>query len=123
MDDARGLREDGFGVYRRHAEERDYPHPEYRAGAADEYRAGRADDVAGSDLRGDGGCERLERAHAAVVLLAEELDLAERLAHGRAKIAHLHEAGLYREEKSRGDEHDDENVVREIAVDGLNDLE
>ena len=57
------------------------------------------------------------------MLLAEELDLAERLAQGRAEIAHLHEAGLYREEKSRGDEHDDENVVREIAVDGLNDLE
>ena len=87
MDDTRGLREDGFGVYRRHAEKRDYPHPEYRAGAADEDRAGRADDVAGSDLRGDGGGERLERAHAAVVLLAEELDLAERLAHGRAEIA------------------------------------
>ena len=123
MDDTRGLREDGFGVYRRHAEERDYPHPEYRAGAADEDRAGCADNVAGSDLRGDGGGERLERAHAAVMLLAEELDLAERLAHGRAEIAHLHEAGLYREEKSRGDEHDDEDVVREIAVDGLNDLE
>ena len=38
-----------LGIDRRHAEERDDPHPEDCAGAADEDRAAGADDVAGAD--------------------------------------------------------------------------
>ena len=49
-----------FTVDGGHSEKRDYPHPENCAGTADENGTAGSDDVAGTDLSGDGGGERLE---------------------------------------------------------------
>ena len=83
----------GLGINGGHAEEGDDPHPEDGAGAAGEDGAGGADDVAGAHLGGDGGGQRLKGAHAAVVLLAVEGQVAEHLAHALAEAADLDEAG------------------------------
>lgn len=49
-----------LGVDRRHAEECDDPHPEYRTGAADEDRAAGTDDISRTYLSGDRRCESLK---------------------------------------------------------------
>ena len=49
-----------LGVNRRHAEECDDPHPEYRTGAADEDRAAGTDDISRTYLSGDRRCESLK---------------------------------------------------------------
>ena len=106
-----GQRERRLGVNGRHAEKGDDPHPENRAGAAGQNRAGRADDVAGADLRGNSGGERLKGAHAARVLLAAERKIAEHAAHTLAEAAHLHKARADRVPQPDGDEKKDENIV------------
>ncbi len=60
------LREHRLGEDGGHAEEGGNPHPENRARAAHGNRCRGSRDVAGSDLRGDRGSERLERGHAAL---------------------------------------------------------
>ena len=61
------LRQYGFAVNGGHAEKGRNPHPENRAGAAGSECGCAAGNVAGADLRGDGGSERLKRAHALMV--------------------------------------------------------
>jgi len=117
------LRQHGFRVYRRHAEEGYYPHPEYRAGATGEYRAGGAHDVARADLGGDSRGEGLEGAHAALMLFAVELEVAEYLLHALAEAAHLHEVGLYGVPEAYADKKYHQNIVRKIAVHCLNKMQ
>ena len=103
VDAAGFLGEHGLGIVGGHAQERDGPHPEDGAGSADQDGAAGADDVAGSDLRGDGGCERLERAHAALMLAAVEREIAEDALQAFAEAAYLHEARFDGEEKTGAD--------------------
>ncbi len=111
-----GQRERRLGINGGHAEKGDDPHPEDGAGAAGQYSAGRADDVAGADLRGDGGGERLKGAHAAFMLLAAEREIAEHAAHPLAEAAHLHKARADRVPEPDGDEKKDENIVGKVCV-------
>ena len=117
FDDAGLLGERRFRVDRGHAEKGDDPHPEDGAGAAGQDRAGRADDVARTDLSGDGGGERLERAHAAVMLLAAQRQVAEHAVPALLEAADLNEAGLDGVPQADADEEKYENVVAEIGVD------
>ena len=123
LDDARLLRERRFRVDRGHAEKRDDPHPEHRARAAGEDRARDADDDAGADLGGDGSGERLKRAHSAAALLAVEGDVAEHAVPALLKAADLHAARFDRVPDADAEQQDDQNVVAEVFVDGLNDRE
>ena len=111
LDHACLLREHRLGIDRRHAEERDDPHPEDCAGAADEDRAAGADDVAGADLRRDGRRQRLERTHAGFVLLAVEAELTEEAPPALAEAAHLHELRADGEIQTRAEEQDDQHIV------------
>ena len=52
-----------------------------------------------------------------------EIDVAEYPAHTLAKAAHLHKAGTDGEIKARAHQQDDEDIIREIAVDLLYDVE
>ena len=52
-----------------------------------------------------------------------EIDVAENPAHSFAKAAHLHKTGADGKIKARAHQQDDENVIREIAVDFLYDVE
>ena len=122
VDLARLLREDGLGVVGRHTEERDEPHPEDGARAADQDGAAGTHDVARADLRRDGGGERLKRADAALLLAAEEVELTEDAAHALSEEANLHELGADGEHQAHGNEQDDEHVVRQIGVDGYDDV-
>ena len=108
---------------RGHAEKRDDPHPEHRARAAGEDRARDADDDAGADLGGDGSGERLKRAHSAAALLAVEGDVAEHAVPALLKAADLHAARFDRVPDADAEQQDDQNVVAEVFVDGLNDRE
>ena len=123
LDDARLLRERRFRVDRGHAEKRDDPHPEHRARAAGEDRARDADDDAGADLGGDGSGERLKRAHSVAALLAVEGDVAEHAVPALLKAANLHAARFDRVPDADAEQQDDQNVVAEVFVDGLNDRE
>ena len=107
-----GLRVDGG-----HAEEGDDPHPEDGAGAAGEDGAGSAHDVAGTHLGGDGGSQRLERAHTAVVLLAVQGQIAEDLFHAFAEAADLDEAGLNGVPEANGHQQEHQDVVGQVRVD------
>ena len=117
FDDAGLLGERRFRVDRGHAEEGDDPHPEDGAGAAGQDRAGRADDVARTDLSGDGGGERLERAHAAVMLLAAQRQVAEHAVPALFEAAQLHEAGLDGVPQAHAEQQEHENVVAQVGVD------
>ena len=117
FDDAGLLGERRFRVDRGHAEEGDDPHPEDGAGAAGQDRAGRADDVARADLSGDGGGERLERAHAAVMLLAAKRQVAEHTVPALFEAADLHEAGLDGVPKAHAEQQEHKDVVAEVFVD------
>ena len=119
---ARFLRERGFRVDGRHAEEGDDPHPEDGAGAAGEDRAGGAHDVAGAHLRGNGGGQRLEGAHAALLLSAAETEAAEHAVPALLEVTDLHKAGLDGVPQTNGDEQRDQNVVGQVAVDLLHSL-
>ena len=105
------LRQHGFRVNGRHAEECDDPHPEDRAGAADQNRAARADDVARANLRGDGGGQRLKGAETALLLSAVHVQIAEYLAHAFAEAANLHKARPDGEIQSGADQQNDQNVI------------
>ena len=111
LDHAGLLREHCLGIDRRHAEECDEPHPEDRAGAADEDRAAGADDVAGADLRRDRRRQRLERAHAGLVLFTVETELAEEAPPALAEAAHLHDLRADGEIQARTNEQDDQHIV------------
>ena len=117
FDDAGLLGERRFRVDRGHAEEGDDPHPEDGAGAAGQDRAGRADDVARTDLSGDGGGERLEGAHAAVMLLAAQRQVAEHAVPALFEAAQLYEAGLDGVPKAHAEQQEHENVVAQVGVD------
>ena len=117
------LRQHRFRIDGSHAEESDDPHPEDGAGPADEDSATGADDITGTYLRGNGRGQRLEGGKAALLLSAMEIDVAEYPAHPLAKAAHLHKAGTDGEIKARAHQQDDEDIIREIAVDFLYDVE
>ena len=117
------LRQHRFRIDGSHAEESDDPHPEDGAGAADENCAAGADDITGTYLRGNGRGQRLEGRKAAVLPSAMEIDAAEHPPHTLAKAAHLHKAGTDGEIKARAHQQDDEDIIREIAVDFLYDVE
>ena len=121
--DAGFLRNNGLCVDGRHAEEGDDPHPEDCTGTANEDRTARADDVAGTDLRRDCRGQCLERTHAAIAGAALEGEVAEHFSPAFAKAAHLHKVGLDGVEQSDADEQNDENVIREVCVDGLHDFQ
>ena len=57
------LRKCGLGKDRCHAKKSADPHPKDSAGAAGNHSCGRACDIAGTDLRSDGGRQRLKRTH------------------------------------------------------------
>ena len=82
-----------------------------RAGAADEDRAAGADDVAGADLRRDRRRQRLERAHAGLVLFTVETELAEEAPPALTEAAHLHELRADGEIQTRTNEQDDQHIV------------
>ena len=105
------LSQDGLGVVGGHAQDGDEPHPEDGARAAHEDGTAGTHDVAGAHLGGNGGGKRLEGAHAALMLLAVEGEIAEHAAHTLAEAAELHTAGADGEEKARADEQHDEHVI------------
>ena len=111
FDDAGLLGERSFHADRDQPEEGDDQHAEDGAGAAGQDRAGRADDVARADLSGDGGGERLERAHAGLVLFTVETELAEEAPPALAEAAHLHKLRADREIQTRTNEQDDQHIV------------
>ena len=116
-DDAGLLRQRRLRIDGRHAEEGNDPHPEDSAGAAGEDGAGGAHDIAGAHLRGDGGGQRLEGGHAALLGAAAEVHLAEELLHTLAEAAHLHEPGLDGVPQANAHQQEDEDVVAEVLVD------
>ena len=117
------LRQHRLGIDGRHAEEGNDPHPENRTGTADEDRTAGAHDITGAYLRGNSRGQCLEGGKAAMLLSAMEIDVAEYPAHTLAKAAHLHKAGTDGEIKTRAHQQDDEDIIREIAVDFLYDVE
>lgn len=74
-----------------------------------------------ANLGGDCGCNSLERAHAALVLFAVQAESAEQSLQPFAKAANLHEAGTNGKEQTCTDKQDDQYVIRQIRVDGLDD--
>ena len=110
------LSQNGLGIDGSHAEECDYPHPEDCARAADKDSAASTNNVAGTDLSGNSGGQRLERAHAAFMLIAFKADVSEHLAPCLAEAADLDESGLYREPEAAADEQENEHVVGQISV-------
>ena len=117
------LGQHGLSIDGSHAEEGDDPHPEDGARAADQDRAACADDVAGAYLRCDGRCQRLEGAQAALLLFAEQGEVAEHAAHAFAEAADLHELCADREIQAASHQQDDEDVIGEVEVDGLHEFE
>ena len=109
-----------IGEIGHHPEKGRNPHPEHRAGAAGEDRAGNADDDARADLRGDGGGERLERAHTAAALLAVEGDVAEDAVPALLEAADLHEFCLNGVPDADAEQQKDQNIVAQVFIDGLN---
>ena len=57
------------------------------------------------------------------MLLAVERERAKHLAHALSKVADLHEAGLDGVEQAHCDQQKDQDVVRQIRIDGLYDFE
>ncbi len=87
-----GLGQHRLAVDGGHAEEGRQPHPEDGAGAAGDHGGGAAGDVACAHLGGDGGCHRLEGAHALGLagLLAVEVHAAEQPPEPLSELPHLH---------------------------------
>lgn len=123
IDDTHLLREHGFSVVRGHTEECNEPHPEDRTRTTDQDRAARTDDVAGADLCRNSGGERLEGAHAALLLFAEERKAAKNALPAFSEAANLHEARSDGEVEACADEQDDQHVIREIRIDGNDDVQ
>ena len=117
FDDAGLLGERRFRVDRGHAEEGDQPHPEDGAGAAGEDGTGSADDVARADLSGNGGGERLEGAHTAVMLLAAQRQVAEHAVPALLEAADLDEAGLDGVPETNAEQQEHKDVVAQIFID------
>ena len=117
FNDAGLLGEGRFCVNRGHAEEGDQPHPEDGAGAAGEDGAGSADDVTRTDLSGDGGGERLEGAHTALVLLTVERQVAKHTVPALFEAADLDEAGLDGVPKTNAEQQEHKDVVAQILID------
>ena len=107
----------GFSIDGGHAEEGDDPHPEDGAGAAGQNSAGGAYDVAGAYLGGNGGGQCLKGAHAAVMLLAVEGQIAEHSAHTLTEAADLNKAGLDAVPQADSHQQKDQNVVGQVRVD------
>ncbi len=116
------LSQNGFCVDGCHAEESDDPHPEDCAGATNQNSTAGTDDVSGTDLSCNSSCQRLKGTDAAFMLAAVKGKVAEHAAHTFPKAAHLNKAGANREEKSTCNQHDDQNVVRQIAVNCLHNV-
>ena len=113
----------GLGIDGGHAEEGDDPHPEDGAGAAGEDGAGGAHDIAGAHLGGDGGGHGLERAHAPLLPSAPEGQVAEQAAHALPEVADLDEPGADGVPQAHADQQKDQDVVRQVRVDGVYDLQ
>jgi hypothetical protein len=111
------LGERAFRVGRGHADERDHPHPEDRAGAAEIERDRDAGEIAGADARGEAGAERLERGDAALVL--------DRRVHHRAEhlgeVYDLNEFQPQGEEDADGQQAIDQHIAPEDGVEESND--
>ena len=123
IDDTRLLCEHRLGVVRSHTEECNEPHPEDRARTTDQDRAARTDDVAGADLRCNSSGERLEGAHAALFLFAEERKAAKNALPAFSEAANLHEARADGEVEACADEQDDQHVIRKVRIDGNDDVQ
>lgn len=81
-------------------------------GAADEDRAaGARPMLPGADLRRDRRRQRLERAHAGLVLFTVETELAEEAPPALTEAAHLHKLRADREIQTRTNEQDDQHIV------------
>ena len=106
-----GLREDGFGEDRRHAEERRAPDPEEGSRTSHRKSRGDSDDVARSDLGRDRGRERLEGAHTVLAgLSSREGELSEGVFDGQTELADLDEAESQREVETRAAEKQGTNL-------------
>ena len=105
------------------SEDGDDPQPVEVAGAADLDRAAGADDVAGTDLGRDGGGEGLEGAQAAFLCAAAHGEVAEDPPHPFSEAADLHEASADGEEQAGTHQQKDQDIIREIKVDGLRDVQ
>ena len=105
------LCQNSLGIDGSHSEEGDYPHPKDCAGSAYENCAAGTDNVTGTDLRRDCSGQCLERAHAALVLIALEADVSEHLAPRFAEAADLNKSGLYREPESAAHKQEYKHVV------------
>ncbi len=116
------LRKNRFRINGRHTEKRNYPHPEYRTRTAYKYCAARAHYITCSDLRGNRRGKSLERSQIAAVTLSVQRNFSENAFHALAKTAHLNKTRSYREKYTRSDKQKNEYVVRQISVNGRNDL-
>ena len=97
-------------------------HPENGARAAGQNGAGGAHNVAGAHLGGDGGGQSLEGTHAVLMLSAPQGQVAEHLFHALAKAAHLDKAGADGVPQTDAHQQEDQDIVRQIRVDGLHNL-
>ena len=79
-----------------HSEQGGYPHPEYRAGAAEGDSAGNAGDVAGADRRREGGTHGLEGSYGALACFLLFEDLADGVLHYVAEPLELYPAAANR---------------------------
>ena len=99
------LRQHGLCIDGGHAEKRRHPCPEQRARAAADQCGGAARDVAGANLRRNGGRQRLKAAHAlGISLFAAQRKAAEHPAKPLAKAAHLHAAQPHGKVDARADQ-------------------
>ena len=85
--------------------------------------SGGAHDVAGTHLGGDGGGQGLERAHAVLMPPAPQGQVAEHLFHPLAEAAHLNKAGADGVPQAHSDQQENQDVVRQVRVDGLYDFQ
>ena len=76
-----------------HAQQRGYPHPEHRAGAADGDRPRHTGDIAGAHRGRQRRTHRLKRGQRALARLIVLENTAKCRLHGRAELAQLHKTG------------------------------
>ncbi len=106
-----------------HAEEGDDPHPEDGTRAADENGTARTDNIACAYLCRNGGCQCLEGRESALFFAALEGQIAEYLFHALAEATHLHEACADRVEQAGSHQEEDQNIIRQVLIDILDDGE
>ena len=114
------LGQHGFGIVGGHAEEGAEPHPENGARAACGDGRGRARNVARAHLRGHGGGQRLEGAHAGMVgAFAVQGNIAEQTAEGEGKFTKLDETQADGIKNARAAKQKEKEPAPEHAVDRI----